>query len=159
MKETTVRKIVFLAAQTLWMNSWETDFYNCFWFTCICDIMEQLDDEPTIQDFCKRINDVLCDGEFLSYYTKLTGISQEQIEVAFEMVENIKNQADSNDLMLTMTTQDIAEIIYWENNMVIQYDNNNKETTIEQLNSMFHELNKFKVHFMLNKNKIIICEI
>ena len=32
MKETTVRKIVFLAAQTLWMNSWETDFYNCFWF-------------------------------------------------------------------------------------------------------------------------------
>ena len=31
MKETTVRKIVFLAAQTLWMNSWETDFYNCFW--------------------------------------------------------------------------------------------------------------------------------
>ena len=159
MKETTVRKIVFLAAQTLWMNSWETDFYNCFWFTCICDIMEQLDDEPTIQDFCKRINDVLCDGEFLSYYTKLTGISQEQIEVAFEMVENIKNQADSNDLMLTMTTQDIAEIIYWENNMVIQYDNNNKETTIEQLNSMFHELNKFKVHFMLNENKIIICEI
>ena len=159
MKETTVRKIVFLAAQTLWMNSWETDFYNCFWFTCICDIMEQLDDEPTIQDFCKRINDVLCDGEFLSYYTKLTGISQEQIEVAFEMVENIKNQADSNDLMLTMTTQDIAEIIYWENNMVIQYDNNNKKTTIEQLNSMFHELNKFKVHFMLNENKIIICEI
>ena len=159
MKETTVRKIVFLAAQTLWMNSWETDFYNCFWFTCICDIMEQLDDEPTIQDFCKRINDVLCDGEFLSYYTKLTGISQEQIEVAFEMVENIKNQADSNDLMLTMTTQDIAELIYWENNMVIQYDNKNKETTIEQLNSMFHELNKFKVHFMLNKNKIIICEI
>lgn len=159
MKETTVRKIVFLAAQTLWMNSWETDFYNCFWFTCICDIMEQLDDEPTIQDFCKRINDVLCDGEFLSYYTKLTGISQEQIEVAFEMVENIRNQADSNDLMLTMTTQDIAEIIYWENNMVIQYDNNNKETTIEQLNSMFHELNKFKVHFMLNENKIIICEI
>ena len=58
-----------------------------------------------------------------------------------------------------MTTQDIAEIIYWENNMVIQYDNNNKETTIEQLNSMFHELNKFKVHFMLNENKIIICEI
>ena len=159
MKETTVRKIVFLAAQTLWMNSWETDFYNCFWFTCICDIMEQLDDEPTIQDFCKRINDVLCDGEFLSYYTKLTGISQEQIEVAFEMVENIKNQADSNDLMLTMTTQDIAELIYWENNMVIQYHNKNKETTIEQLNSMFHELNKFKVHFMLNKNKIIICEI
>ena len=159
MKETTVRKIVFLAAQTLWMNSWETDFYNCFWFTCICDIMEQLDDEPTIQDFCKRISDVLCDGEFLSYYTKLTGISQEQIEVAFEMVENIRNQADSNDLMLTMTTQDIAEIIYWENNMVIQYDNNNKKTTIEQLNSMFHELNKFKVHFMLNENKIIICEI
>ena len=159
MKETTVRKIVFLAAQTLWMNAWETDFYNEFWFTCICDIMEQLDDEPTIQDFCKRINDVLCDGEFLSYYTKLTGISQEQIEVAFEMVENIKNQADSNDLMLTMTTQDIAEIIYWENNMVIQYDNNNKKTTIEQLNSMFHELNKFKVHFMLNENKIIICEI
>ena len=159
MKETTVRKIVFLAAQTLWMNSWETDFYNCFWFTCICDIMEQLDDEPTIQDFCKRINDVLCDGEFLSYYTKLTGISQEQIEVAFEMVENIKNQADSNDLMLTMTTQDIAEIIYWENNMVIQYDNNNKETTIEQLNSMFDELHKFKVHFMLNENKIIICEV
>ena len=159
MKETTVRKIVFLAAQTLWMNSWETDFYNCFWFTCVCDIMEQLDDEPTIQDFCKRINDVLCDGEFLSYYTKLTGISQEQIEVAFEMVENIKNQADSNDLMLTMTTQDIAEIIYWENNMVIQYDNNNKKTTIEQLNSMFHELNKFKVHFMLNENKIIIYEV
>lgn len=159
MKETTVRKIVFLAAQTLWMNSWETDFYNCFWFTCVCDIMEQLDDEPTIQDFCKRINDVLCDGEFLSYYTKLTGISQEQIEVAFEMVENIRNQADSNDLMLTMTTQDIAELIYWENNMVIQYHNKNKETTIEQLNSMFHELNKFKVHFMLNENKIIICEI
>ena len=159
MKETTVRKIVFLAAQTLWMNSWETDFYNCFWFTCICDIMEQLDDEPTIQDFCKRINDVLCDGEFLSYYTKLTGISQEQIEVAFEMVENIRNQADSNDLMLTMTTQDIAEIIYWENNMVIQYDNKNKETSIEQLNSMFHELNKFKVHFMLNENKIIIYEV
>ena len=159
MKETTVRKIVFLAAQTLWMNAWETDFYNEFWFTCICDIMEQLDDEPTIQDFCKRINDVLCDGEFLSYYTKLTGISQEQIEVAFQMVENIRNQADSNDLMLTMTTQDIAEIIYWENNMVIQYDNNNKKTTIEQLNSMFHELNKFKVHFMLNENKIIICEI
>lgn len=159
MKEITVRKIVFLAAQTLWMNSWETDFYNCFWFTCVCDIMEQLDDEPTIQDFCKRINDVLCDGEFLSYYTKLTGISQEQIEVAFEMVENIRNQADSNDLMLTMTTQDIAELIYWENNMVIQYHNKNKETTIEQLNSMFHELNKFKVHFMLNENKIIICEI
>lgn len=159
MKETTVRKIVFLAAQTLWMNSWKTDFYNCFWFTCVCDIMEQLDDEPTIQDFCKRINDVLCDGEFLSYYTKLTGISQEQIEVAFEMVENIRNQADSNDLMLTMTTQDIAEIIYWENNMIIQYHNKNKETTIEQLNSMFHELNKFKVHFMLNKNKIIICEV
>lgn len=159
MKETTVRKIVFLAAQTLWMNSWKTDFYNEFWFTCVCDIMEQLDDEPTIQSFCKRISDVLCDGEFLSYYTKLTGISQEQIEVAFEMVENIKNQADSNDLMLTMTTQDIAEIIYWENNMVIQYDNKNKETTIEQLNSMFHELNKFKVHFMLNENKIIICEI
>ena len=159
MKETTVRKIVFLAAQTLWMNAWETDFYNEFWFTCICDIMEQLDDEPTIQDFCKRINDVLCDGEFLSYYTKLTGISQEQIETAFEIVENIKNQADSNDLMLTMTTQDIAELIYWENNMVIQYDNNNKKTTIEQLNSMFHELNKFKVHFMLNENKIIICEI
>jgi hypothetical protein len=159
MKETTVRKIVFLAAQTLWMNSWETDFYNCFWFTCVCDIMEQLDDEPTIQDFCKRINDVLCDGEFLSYYTKLTGISQEQIETAFEMVENIRNQADSNDLMLTMTTQDIAELIYWENNMVIQYHNKNKETTIEQLNSMFHELNKFKVHFMLNENKIIICEI
>ena len=141
------------------MNSWKTDFYNEFWFTCICDIMEQLDDEPTIQDFCKRISDVLCDGEFLSYYTKLTGISQEQIEVAFEMVENIKNQADSNDLMLTMTTQDIAELIYWENNMVIQYDNKNKETTIEQLNSMFHELNKFKVHFMLNENRIIICEI
>ena len=159
MKETTVRKIVFLAAQTLWMNSWETDFYNCFWFTCICDIMEQLDDEPTIQDFCKRINDVLCDGEFLSYYTKLTGISQEQIEVAFEMVENIRNQADSNDLMLTMTTQDIAELIYWENNMVIQYHNKNKETTIEQLNSMFDELNKFKVHFMLNENKIIIYEV
>lgn len=159
MKETTVRKIVFLAAQTLWMNAWKTDFYNCFWFTCVCDIMEQLDDEPTIQDFCKRISDVLCDGEFLSYYTKLTGISQEQIETAFEMVENIKNQADSNDLMLTMTTQDIAEIIYWENNMVIQYHNKNKETTIEQLNSMFHELNKFKVHFMLNENKIIICEI
>ena len=159
MKETTVRKIVFLAAQTLWMNAWETDFYNCFWFTCICDIMEQIDDEPTIQDFCKRISDVLCDGEFLSYYTKLTGISQEQIETAFEMVENIKNQADSNDLMLTMTTQDIAELIYWENNMVIQYHNKNKETTIEQLNSMFHELNKFKVHFMLNENKIIICEI
>lgn len=159
MKETTVRKIVFLAAQTLWMNSWETDFYNCFWFTCVCDIMEQLDDEPTIQEFCKRINDVLCDGEFLTYYTKLTGISQEQIEIAFEMVENIKNQADSNDLMLTMTTQDIAELIYWENNMVIQYHNKNKETTIEQLNSMFHELNKFKVHFMLNENKIIICEI
>lgn len=159
MKETTVRKIVFLAAQTLWMNSWKTDFYNEFWFTCICDIMEQLDDEPTIQDFCKRINDVLCDGEFLSYYTKLTGISQEQIEVAFEMVENIRNQADSNDLMLTMTTQDIAEIIYWENNMVIQYHNKNKETTIEQLNSMFHELNKFKVHFMLNENKIIIYEV
>ena len=56
MKETTVRKIVFLAAQTLWMNSWETDFYNCFWFTCICDIMEQLDDEPTIQDFCLQKN-------------------------------------------------------------------------------------------------------
>ena len=142
MKETTVRKIVFLAAQTLWMNAWETDFYNEF-----------------IQDFCKRINDVLCDGEFLSHYTKLTGISQEQIEVAFEMVENIKNQADSNDLMLTMTTQDIAEIIYWENNMVIQYDNKNKETTIEQLNSMFHELNKFKVHFMPNENKIIIYEV
>lgn len=159
MKETTVRKIVFLAAQTLWMNSWKTDFYNCFWFTCVCDIMEQIDDEPTIQDFCKRISDVLCDGEFLSYYTKLTGISQEQIEVAFEMVENIRNQADSNDLMLTMTTQDIAEIIYWENNMVIQYHNKNKETTIEQLNSMFHELNKFKVHFMLNENRIIICEI
>ena len=159
MKENTVRKIVFLAAQTLWMNSWKTDFYNCFWFTCICDIIEQLDDEPTIQAFCKRINDVLCDGEFLSYYTKLTGISQEQIEVAFEMVENIRNQADSNDLMLTMTTQDIAELIYWENNMVIQYHNKNRETTIEQLNSMFHELNKFKVHFMLNENKIIICEI
>ena len=159
MKETTVRKIVFLAAQTLWMNSWKTDFYNCFWFTCVCDIMEQIDDEPTIQDFCKRINDVLCDGEFLSYYTKLTGISQEQIEVAFKMVENIKNQADSNDLMLTMTTQDIAELIYWENNMVIQYHNKNKETTIEQLNSMFHELNKFKVHFMLNENKIIIYEV
>lgn len=157
MKETTVRKIVFLAAQTLWMNSWETDFYNCFWFTCVCDIMEQLDDEPTIQDFCKRINDVLCDGEFLTYYTKLTGISQEQIEVAFEMVENIRNQADSNDLMLTMTTQDIAELIYWENNMVIQY--NNKGTTIERLNRMFNELNKFKVHFMLNENKIIICEV
>ena len=90
MKETTVRKIVFLAAQTLWMNAWETDFYNEFWFTCICDIMEQLDDEPTIQDFCKRINDVLCDGEFLSHYTKLTGISQEQIETAFEIVENNK---------------------------------------------------------------------
>ena len=159
MKENTVRKIVFLAAQTLWMNSWKTDFYNCFWFTCVCDIMEQLDDEPTIQDFCKRINDVLCDGEFLSYYTKLTGISQEQIEVAFEMVENIRNQADSNDLMLTMTTQDIAELIYWENNMVIQYHNKNKETTIEQLNSMFHELNKFKVRFMPNENKIIIYEV
>lgn len=159
MKETTIRKIVFLAAQTLWMNSWETDFYNCFWFTCVCDIMEQLDDEPTIQDFCKRISDVLCDGEFLSYYTKLTGINQEQIETAFEMVENIRNQADSNDLMLTMTTQDIAEIIYWENNVVIQYDNKNKKTTIEQLNSMFHELNKFKVHFMLNENKIIIYEV
>lgn len=159
MKETTVRKIVFLAAQTLWMNSWKTDFYNEFWFTCVCDIMEQLDDEPTIQSFCKRISDVLCDGEFLSYYTKLTGISQEQIEVAFEMVENIRNQADSNDLMLTMTTQDIAELIYWENNMVIQYHNKNKETTIEQLNSMFHELNKFKVHFMLNENKIIIYEV
>lgn len=157
MKETTVRKIVFLAAQTLWMNSWKTDFYNEFWFTCICDIMEQLDDEPTIQEFCKRINDVLCDGEFLTYYTKLTGISQEQIEVAFEMVENIRNQADSNDLMLTMTTQDIAELIYWENNMVIQY--NNKGTTIERLNRMFNELNKFKVHFMLNENKIIICEV
>lgn len=157
MKEITVRKIVFLAAQTLWMNSWETDFYNCFWFTCVCDIMEQLDDEPTIQDFCKRISDVLCDGEFLSYYTKLTGISQEQIEVAFEMVENIRNQADSNDLMLTMTTQDIAELIYWENNMFIQY--NNKGTTIERLNSMFNELNKFKVHFLLNENKIIICEV
>lgn len=141
------------------MNSWKTDFYNEFWFTCICDIMEQLDDEPTIQEFCKRINDVLCDGEFLTYYTKLTGISQEQIEVAFEMVENIRNQADSNDLMLTMTTQDIAELIYWENNMVIQYHNKNKETTIEQLNSMFHELNKFKVHFMLSENKIIICKI
>ena len=80
MKETTVRKIVFLAAQTLWMNSWETDFYNCFWFTCVCDIMEQLDDEPTIQDFCKRIKDVLCDGEFLSYYLlkwlKTSGIRQ-----------------------------------------------------------------------------------
>ena len=37
--------------------------------------------------------------------------------------------------------------------------NKNKETTIEQLNSMFHELNKFKVRFMLNENKIIICEI
>ena len=159
MKETTVRKIVFLAAQTLWMNSWETDFYNCFWFTCVCDIMEQLDDEPTIQDFCKRISDVLCDGEFLAYYTKLTGINQEQIEVAFEMVENIRNQADSNDLMLTMTTQDVAELIYWENNMVIQYHNKNKETTIEQLNRTFDELNKFKVHFMLNENKIIICEI
>lgn len=159
MKETTVRKIVFLTAQTLWMNSWKTDFYNEFWFTCVCDIMEQLDDEPTIQSFCKRISDVLCDGEFLSYYTKLTGISQEQIEVAFEMVENIRNQADSNDLMLTMTTQDIAELIYWENNMVIQYHNKNKETTIEQLNSMFHELNKFKVHFMLNENKIIIYEV
>ena len=157
MKETTVRKIVFLAAQTLWMNAWKTDFYNEFWFTCICDIMEQLDDEPTIQEFCKRINDVLCDGEFLTYYTKLTGISQEQIEVAFEMVENIRNQADSNDLMLTMTTQDIAELIYWENNMVIQY--NNKGTTIERLNRMFNELNKFKVHFMLNENKIIICEV
>ena len=157
MKETTVRKIVFLAAQTLWMNSWETDFYNCFWFTCICDIMEQLDDEPTIQDFCKRINDVLCDGEFLSYYTKLTGISQEQIEVAFEMVENIRNQADSNDLMLTMTTQDIAELVDCEHEIVIQYDN--KETTIEQLNRTFDELNKFKVHFMLNENKIIICKI
>ena len=157
MKETTVRKIVFLAAQTLGMNSWKTDFYNEFWFTCICDIMEQLDDEPTIQEFCKRINDVLCDGEFLTYYTKLTGISQEQIEVAFEMVENIRNQADSNDLMLTMTTQDIAELISWENNMVIQY--NNKGTTIERLNRMFNELNKFKVHFMLNENKIIICEV
>lgn len=159
MKETTVRKIVFLTAQTLWMNSWKTDFYNEFWFTCVCDIMEQLDDEPTIQSFCKRISDVLCDGEFLSYYTKLTGISQKQIEVAFEMVENIKNQADNNDLMLTMTTQDIAELIYWENNMVIQYHNKNKETTIEQLNSMFHELNKFKVHFMPDSNKIIICEV
>ena len=157
MKEKTVRKIVFLAAQTLWMNSWKTDFYNEFWFTCVCDIMEQLDDEPTIQDFCKRINNVLCDGEFLSYYTKLTGISQEQIEVAFEMVENIKNQADSNDLMLTMTTQDIVELVDCEHEIVIQYDN--KETTIEQLNSMFDELNKFKVHFMLNENKIIICEI
>lgn len=157
MKETTVRKIVFLTAQTLWMNSWKTDFYNEFWFTCVCDIMEQLDDEPTIQDFCKRINDVLCDGEFLSYYTKLTGISQEQIETAFEMVENIKNQADSNDLMLTMTTQDIAELVDCEDKIVIQYDNN--ETTIGRLNRMFDELNKFEVHFMLNENKIIICEI
>lgn len=157
MKETTVRKIVFLAAQTLWMNSWKTDFYNEFWFTCVCDIMEQLDDEPTIQSFCKRISDVLCDGEFLSYYTKLTGISQEQIEVAFEMVENIRNQADSNDLMLTMTTQDIAELVDCEDKIVIQYDN--KENTIEKLNSMFDELNKFKVHFMPNKNKIIIYEV
>ena len=157
MKETTVRKIVFLAAQTLWMNSWETDFYNEFWFTCICDIMEQLDDEPTIQAFCKRISDVLCDGQFLSYYTKLTGISQEQIETAFEMVENIRNQADSNDLMLTMTTQDIAELIYFENNMVIQYDN--KETTIGRLNQMFQEQTKFEVHFMPDSNKIIICEV
>lgn len=157
MKETTVRKIVFLAAQTLWMNSWETDFYNEFWFTCICDIMEQIDDEPTIQDFCKRICDVLCDGEFLTYYTKLTGITQEQIEVAFEMVENIRNQADSNDLMLTMTTQDIAELVDCEHEIVIQYDN--KENTIEKLNSMFDELNKFKVHFMLNENKIIIYEV
>lgn len=157
MKETTVRKIVFLTAQTLWMNSWKTDFYNEFWFTCVCDIMEQLDDEPTIQSFCKRISDVLCDGEFLSYYTKLTGISQEQIEVAFEMVENIRNQADSNDLMLTMTTQDIAELADCEDKIVIQYDN--KENTIEKLNSMFDELNKFKVHFMLNENKIIIYEV
>lgn len=157
MKEKTVRKIVFLAAQTLWMNSWKTDFYNEFWFTCVCDIMEQLDDEPTIQDFCKRINDVLCDGEFLTYYTKLTGISQEQIETAFEMVENIRNQADSNDLMLTMTTQDIAELIYWENNMVIQYDN--KETTIGRLSQMFQEQTKFEVHFMPDSNKIIICEV
>lgn len=157
MKETTVRKIVFLAAQTLWMNSWKTDFYNEFWFTCICDIMEQLDDEPTIHAFCKRISDVLCDGEFLSYYTKLTGISQEQIETAFEMVENIKNQADSNDLMLTMTTQDIAELVYYENNMVIQYDN--KETNIGRLNQMFQEQTKFEVHFMPDSNKIIICEV
>lgn len=157
MKENTVRKIVFLAAQTLWMNSWKTDFYNEFWFTCICDIMEQLDDEPTIHAFCKRISDVLCDGEFLTYYTKLTGISQEQIEVAFEMVENIRNQADSNDLMLTMTTQDIAELVDCEHEIVIQYDN--KETTIGRLNRMFDELHKFEVHFMLNENKIIICEI
>lgn len=157
MKETTVRKIVFLTAQTLWMNSWKTDFYNEFWFTCICDIMEQLDDEPTIQSFCKRISDVLCDGEFLTYYTKLTGISQEQIETAFEMVENIKNQADNNDLMLTMTTQDIAELVDCEDKIVIQYDNN--ETTIGRLNRMFDELNKFEVHFMPDSNKIIICEV
>lgn len=157
MKETTVRKIVFLAAQTLWMNSWKTDFYNEFWFTCVCDIMEQLDDEPTIQDFCKRINDVLCDGEFLTYYTKLTGISQEQIETAFEMVENIRNQADSNDLMLTMTTQDIAELVDYENEIVIVWNNN--EITIERLNSMFDKLHKFEVHFMPDSNKIIICEV
>ena len=139
------------------MHFLKTDFYNCFWFTCVCDIIEQLDDEPTIQDFCKRINDVLCDGEFLSYYTKLTGISQEQIETAFEVVENIKNQADSNDLMLTMTTQDIAELVDCEQEIVIQYDN--KETTIGRLNRMFDELHKFEVHFMLNENKIIICEV
>lgn len=157
MKETTVRKIVFLAAQTLWMNSWKTDFYNEFWFTCICDIMEQLDDEPTIQDFCKRIKDVLCDGEFLTYYTKLTGISQEQIETAFEMIENIRNQADSNDLMLTMTTQDIAELVDYENEIVIVWNNN--EITIERLNSMFDKLHKFEVHFMPDSNKIIICEV
>lgn len=157
MKETTVRKIVFLAAQTLWMNSWKTDFYNEFWFTCVCDIMEQLDDEPTIQDFCKRISNVLCDGEFLSYYTKLTGISQEQIETAFEMVENIRNQADSNDLMLTMTTQDIAELVDYENEIVIVWNNN--EITIERLNSMFDKLHKFEVHFMPDSNKIIICEV
>lgn len=157
MKETTVRKIVFLAAQTLRMNLWKTDFFNCYWFDCICDIMEQLDDEPTIQDFCKRINDVLCDGEFLSYYTELTGIIQEQIETAFEMVENIRNQADSNDIFLTMTTKDIAELIYWENNMVIQYDN--KESTIGRLIQMFQEQTKFEVHFMPDSNKIIICEV
>lgn len=157
MKETTVRKIVFLAAQTLWMNSWKTDFYNEFWFTCVCDIMEQLDDEPTIQSFCKRISDVLCDGEFLTYYTKLTGISQEQIETAFEMIENIRNQADSNDLMLTMTTQDIAELVDYENEIVIVWNNN--EITIERLNSMFDKLHKFEVHFMPDSNKIIICEV
>lgn len=157
MKEKTVRKIVFLAAQTLWINSWKTDFYSEFWFTCICDIMEQLDDEPTIQDFCKRISDVLCDGEFLSYYTKLTGISQEQIEVAFEMVENIKNQADSNDLMLTMTTQDIAELVDYEHEIIIVWNNN--EITIERLNSMFDKLHKFEVHFISDTNKIIICEV